>query len=180
MHQYYYAVASLPMLSYDMDTTPEIESFLRMCRQWLSKRDYAILENVSISDLAAKKPDNSALKRWRIWERALRNELTRLRAPKKKIEAEKYLRENPEVWGVDSVAREAYSQESPLAAEDLLNRARWNLFDQLEFGRHFEIEKLLVYHLRLQLLKRKAMLKKEEGTTRFQQAYDTITAALRE
>ena len=77
--------------------------------------------------------------------------------------------------GTAEIAREAAAQESPLAAEELLNRARWSFLDDLEVGCFFTIEKLIIYYLRLQILERKSLFNKEAGTERYKSIYQSIT-----
>ena len=83
-------------------------------------------------------------------------------------EAEKYLHEGPEAFGVEQTAREAAGDSSPLSAEHTQNRARWSFLDDLETGHHFDMEKLVVYFLKLQILDRKDLFNKERGTEKFE------------
>ena len=154
------------MLFYDGALPMSRSTFLEMCGIELSDGDYRLIENASISGFSRAQPTCSALEAWHTWEGALRNELAGLRAQTKGWEAEKYVREGPEAFGVEQIAREA-TGGSPLAGENVLNRARWTFLDGLETGHHFDMEKLVVYFLKLQILERKASFDKEKGTNRF-------------
>ena len=149
MNQYYYTIASLPMLFYEEDLPLSRSKFLGMCRIELADEDYRLIENASIRDLDGVGPTCRALETWRAWEGTLRNELAGLRAQTKGWEAEKYVREGPEAFGVEQVAREAAGDSSPLSAEHTSNRVRWSFLDDLETGHHFDVEKLVVYFLKL-------------------------------
>ncbi len=156
------------MLFYDGDLPMSRSTVLEMCDIELTDDDSSLMRNASISDLSSAQPTSSALEAWRTWEGALRNELAGLRAQTKGWEAEKYVREGLEAFGVEQVAREA-GGSSPLAGEDVLNKARWSFLDELEVGHHFDMEKLVIYFLKLQILERKASFDKEKGTEQFEE-----------
>jgi len=175
LSQYYYLVSTLPLLSYDSDHTLSTEYFLEQGEKWLTAGDYLILKNACISEFDSYKPGCALLDKWQVWEVNLRNELVKLRAQKKGLEGDAYLVTVLEVLGTAEIAREAAAQESPLAAEELLNRARWSFLDDLEVGRFFTIEKLIIYYLRLQILERKSLFNKEAGSKRYKSIYQHIT-----
>jgi hypothetical protein len=172
--QYYYLIASLPLLFYDSESTPSREDFLVTCRQHISSRHYSLLVSASTTDLQSSVPSCRTLDLWRQWEIALRNELVRLRAKKRGRQAEPYLIESPGVLAPQAVARDAFAQDSPLQAEDILNRGRWMYLDELEAGHYFDIDRILVYALRLQLLARKSLFDAEMGRQMFDKVYSEI------
>lgn len=157
------------MFFYDEALPLSRQAFLEMCGIELADEDYRLIENASTHDLDGGGPTCRALDAWRAWEGTLRNELVKVRAQTKGWEAEKYVREGPEAFGVERTAREAAGDNSPLAGEDTLNRARWSFLDDLETGHHFDMEKLVVYFLKLQLLERKASFDKEKGAEKFEE-----------
>ncbi len=175
MNRYYYTVASLPMLFYEEDLSLSIPTLLEMSVIDLADEDYRLIENAGMRDLDGGDPTCQALEAWRAWEGTLRNELVKVRAQTKGYEAEKYVREGPEAFGVERVAREAAGDSSPLAGEDTLNRARWAFLDDLETGHHFDMEKLVVYFLKLQLLERKALFNTEKGTEKFEELIGNLS-----
>ena len=174
MAQYYYLVASLPLLFYDSERIPSRNEFLDTCRQHISPRHYSLLDSASTTDLQVTVPGCKTLDLWRHWEIALRNELVRLRAKNRSREAQPYLVDSPVLLAPQAIAREAFAQESPLQAEDTLNRARWRYLDELEVGHYFDIDKILVYALRLQILARKALFEAEKGREMFEKVYSEI------
>jgi len=101
-----------------------------------------------------------------------------LRGKKKGVETEAYLIGSPGIITAQQIAREAFVQESPLQAEDTLNRARWSYLDDLEVGHYFDIEKILVYALRLQILERKALFDEEKGREMFEKIYAEVTSPI--
>lgn len=180
MRRYYYTLATLPFLSFEDEAPFSHKELYEMCWNTVSAEDMEILESADIepphsfwSEDSAT-PACEALERWYKWETALRNELVSYRASRLGWETDKYLREGDVVTGVFDVARNAASQDSPLHAEELLNRARWNFLEELETGHFFEMTNLIVFSLKLQLLERKDLFTRERGEENFQQIYRTI------
>lgn len=178
MDRYYYTLSSLPMLRYEMEKPIPIEEFLRICRSELSEPDFRLLERADLRAADLPRPGGGMLERWWHWERTLRNELARLRAQRKGLDAERYLREADYQVGPSAAAREALGQETPLAAEEVLNRARWSFLAEIESGHFFDIDRLIVYYLRLQILHRKAAFNREGGASRFEEKYRKIAETI--
>jgi hypothetical protein len=172
--QYYYLVASLPLLAYDSERVPSRDEFLAACRPLLSPQHYSLLESAGTADLQPGGPSCRTLDLWRSWEITLRNELLRLRAKNLGRDVQMRMLESAGALGPEVVAREAFSQESPLQAEDTLNRGRWRYLDELESGHYFDIDKILIYALRLQVLKRKALFDEQKGREMFDTVYSEI------
>jgi hypothetical protein len=61
------------------------------------------------------------------------------------------------------LAEKAYNADSPLVAEGILNKARWRYLDELEFGHYFDIERLVIFFIKLQILERISSFDAEEG-----------------
>jgi len=95
----------------------------------------------------------------------LRNELVHLRAVRKKISPEKYLRPSPDAPGlaIYHVATAALRSQSPLEAERLLDEARWIFLDELGCGHFFDFDALLIYALKLLILERWDKINKASG-----------------
>ncbi len=175
MSQYYFAVASLPQLVYDMDKIPGIEQFLEICENNVRPGDLALIKSARYDDLEEEKIRNKILNEWFVWEKNLRNTLVLLRSKKRNVSPEKYLRKNPELFIDDTFIREAFEDDSPLEAEDILNCERWSYLDNVELGHYFDEIKLLVYYLKLQLLWRKKGFDKQKGTRKFNEIIENIS-----
>ena len=142
MSQYYFLVASLPMLQYDLPPGISSEGFGALCAEHLSPGDLATLPSASLR-VWETEPSHPLLVRWYRWEISLRNELVRLRAQARGLEAEGYLIEMPllrqenagaDVVMCENLAREAFGQSDAGAAEELMNRGRWQFLEGLELG----------------------------------------------
>ncbi len=167
MSQHFYAVSSLPFLTYDLDPIPGREFFLDIIRTHLSASELKIAASALDFDPDSGKTDNVFLEKWRVFETNLRNELVQLRARKKGRDSDS-LRECEETISPRQLARTAFQQESPQAAEDLLSRGRWAYVEELEVGYFFDLEKLLAYALKLGILLRKARFQANRGAAEFE------------
>ncbi len=177
MAQYYYTVASLPLLAFDADQFPATEVFLTLVAEAASKADAAAVASASLAP--GENPLHELIAQWWRFEASLRNELVRLRASALSLDGEPYIAGNAPLYNLADLAREAFSQESPLAAETLLDRGRWAYLDELETGHYFDLEKLIVYYLRLQILERRALFTRERGLKHMQDIYDGFKQPVR-
>ena len=175
MSQYYYIVASLPFLSFDSEKIMETGEYLDLCRRQASQRDYELLQSASLEQLLRKNYQNRILTTVSQWEKSLRNELVVLRSQKIGIEAEDAVPAEA-IPEAKEAAREAFNQSSPLQGELVLMHSRWDLYEELEVNYFFEIEKLILYYLKLQLLERKELFGKEAGKEQFNQIYESLAS----
>lgn len=184
MSQYFYLVSTLPLLSFEQDHTPSSIEFLELCRSQIEPEDLALLERARLAPDGAPIPvdlefetlldGQQTVRAWLNWESRLRDELVRLRAPKLETDASRFLSEAGYATGVYETAREAVSAASPLEAEELLDRARWRYLDELESGHFFDIAKLIIYYLKVQILERRALFSRERGEERFDAVYSAV------
>lgn len=180
MDQYYYAVSSLPFLDFDNTPSIKVDEFISICKSNLAEKDFNIISSVSLAELKEMDFNIALIRRWVSWEGSLRNELVKLRAVSLAVESGPYIYEIESNSEAPGIAGNAYKLESPLIAEGLLDKARWQFLDELEQGHYFDIEKLIVYSLRLQILERKNMFTTENGNEKFQKIYENIKEAVRE
>ncbi len=172
MRQYYYVIATLPLLRFEDAPPIEIEDLYYSCRDNIRDDDLELVQSASLEPRDDR--GFEVLRQWYIWETSLRNELVRQRSQKQGVDAEGYLREGEIVPGISDIAKDALSQDSPLDAEDLLDRARWMKLEELEVGHYFDLARLLVYTLKLHLLRRRSLFKVELGKEMFGEIYEHI------
>ncbi len=184
MGQYYYTVATLPMLSFESENMPTTEEFLDLCARRMSRKDYDLLSRARLLPDPQDMSRNPLLRTWYEREVGLRNELARQRAAQLNRDEHSYVRTTPDgddlsgTLGVPEIAREALTQETPLKAEMVLLRYRWSTLDELEVGHHFDVERLMVYYLKLQILWRKRQFNREDGENVFERTYNTVRQAV--
>ena len=173
MSEYYYTVASLPMLTLGQEPAISLEYFLENCSYTMTSQDYELMLTAKIEPEG--KSDHIAINMWRNWERTLRNELAVARSQKTGIEYEKYLREGDSTTGVSDAVRDAMNAANPKIGEDILDNARWRFLDEIEGTHTFDLTKLIVYYLKLQLLERRRMMNDKDGKEKYQEIYQGIT-----
>jgi len=178
LSQYYFTVASLPSL--DLSVTPQIsmDQFIEVCRSTLSPEDLEVVESAAIDSFPAD-CDNAVLNRWMTFEQSLRNELVKLRAPGMGVDSEKYVRRFIDDTTTPAIASAAFKTDDPLKAEEYLDTARWNFLEELEVGHVFDIERIIIYSLKLQILERRKLFTIQKGKDNFQNSYEQIKTAIR-
>lgn len=172
MAQYYYTVAALPHLSFDVPPPLSLEEFRALCKDTLTETDWEILRQTSLFGEEVER--NDLLTRWHRWEQAFRSELGRLRAAKLGMDSDSIPRIVPESGKIPELARAALMESSPAAAEQLILKSFWEVLEELEVNHFFDLEKLLVYYLKLQILHLRAQRNREEGVKNFTSMYNRI------
>lgn len=152
---YVYLLSSLPVLVFGMRPPFSFEGLLQRCRQLVSGEDMKIIESSSINGLYENTPDNPTVKKWREFDTELRNELVKIRALRKKADPAKYLRADNAVYlDAAQIALHVHRIPSLLESEKALDIARWNFLEELNTGRYFDIDSLIIYAHKLLILER--------------------------
>jgi len=169
---YPYLVASLPMLHFGMKPPFSFEGFLEVCRDFIPERDYLLLSTLPQPEEYSREATHHRLvQKWIGFDTALRNELARVRAGRRHLEPTAYLRLDGH--GDSSLApgvMAATAQASPLDAERALDEMRWKALDDLATGHYFDLDVLLTYAFRLQILLRWERIRSAEGRRLLEQA----------
>ncbi len=161
--QYYYMISSLPSLLLHKDPPFDIKTFLDMCKAQLKDSDFDILNSSTLFKDDINNENIDILKRWYNWDKGLRNELVRLRAKKLGIKEEEFIRGNEADIYHSKIALGVFQQDLPIKAENILNKERWKYLESLEFNHYFNIEILIVYFLKLQILYRISLFDEKKG-----------------
>ena len=177
MRQYYFTVSSLPYLRLDEAPGLTLDEFHAACEPWVSPRDLRLIRAADL-DPTVEGPSSPVLDSWRGWERALRSELVRPRAQRLGWDPYEHLQTAPFVYGAAQLAQEALSASNPLEAEQTLMRARWAFLEELEVRHAFDVERLVVYSLKLRLLERRALLDPDGGRERFDSVFDALKGSI--
>jgi hypothetical protein len=174
MSEYYYLVASLPMLS--LEDLPEIssEEFLEVTMDHLPACEFAALRDLSLQPISSESQLDS-IKAWSEWETSVRNTIVVMRAEGDASLVESFKRSGGGFFAeVEKGVSEAFSKSDPLEREKYLANMRWAFLDDLELGHEFDVVKLVVYRLKLLLCEKFAHVSKEKGVAN----YDTIIAGV--
>lgn len=174
MTQYYYLVASLPLLFFDEPPPFSSRTWLGLCREQVNERDYALLARISFQALRSRPDDHALWRSYAAWETALRNEMTLQRAQRLGIVPDPFLRQAPFFSDLSILVKETLGAGTPLAVENALERRRWSMLEELETATGFDLGRLIIYRLKLLLLERKNNFRPEPGREAFAQEYTRI------
>lgn len=164
MKQYYYLIASLPMLEFGMKVPFSYERFLSSCREQLDRHDMETIESSSIFPSEDARGTSSTLREWKKFDTALRNELVKVRAAKYSKDPQRYIRGDGHIdHSITTFVQWAVNQDSPLESELALDRMRWEKIEDLRRGHYFDIDYLITYALHLQMLERWERINADDG-----------------
>lgn len=172
MSQYYFAVASLPALKSGDKSPITWERFDDLARTALTSEDLVVYEKALLGN--PSDTDNEFLSRWFTWEKEFKKELARLRLARGGFENPTALPETQGVYTFGETVKSLMAKENPLEAEYLLDSLRWSFLDELSFGHYFDLETLLAYSLKLQILVRQENFDKIRGQQNYDRMYTRI------
>jgi hypothetical protein len=159
-------------------------AFRELAGSLLDKEDAALLDAVGLDSGAggegpayaedAPASGSGFIDRWREWERALRLNLARYRAGRLKRDGGASA--EPPAHPADAAAavKAAAALDSPLEAEFLLDKARWDAADHFQGIDWFDRNSIYAYLLKLLLLERRAAFQVEEGFAEYKALYASI------
>lgn len=132
------------------------EKFLYLAAEFIRDEDITALRSISIDGAYPEVKVHPAIKGWRDFDTALRNELARIRSSRKKIDPAKYIRGSGYAdTRISRIAMSAYRNPSPLEAERMLDQERWNALEELALGHHFDLDVLIIYGHKLLILEKR-------------------------
>lgn len=156
MGKYYYFVAQLPFLQFKKKPPLERKTFLEEAKKWLTHKHYCYLVQSSIAAYSREGKFLPAMVDYLEFEKTLRQELAEFR---------KIRKENPSYAGKGWV--QEISSLNPLQAEIKLLSFRWHYLEDKQKNYYFDINFIIIYYLKLQILERLFSFNKEEGLKRF-------------
>lgn len=178
MSNYYYLVAQLPAVVFSSDSKATLpisfDYFKDLCARFL---DGDVLEQInSLSLEPPKEPADTGfcfLNKWYSWERSLRLALAQQRATK--------MQKNfdcPEAatvtQDIQQLARTACAFDSPLEAEQFLNKERLKMIDDFSSIDAFCADAVLAYGVKLLLASRIQKFDENAGMESYRIIYDQI------
>lgn len=163
---YYYLISSLPMLKADGEIPINYSQFLDLCRDNVSDSKFEILQNLSVTST-----EGPLVSEWAEFYGAFKKELTFQRKLRLGIKAQAPIQRDESIIKVIS---SAMNNQNPLNAEELLLSLEFNKLDELIGTHYFDDYALLGYALKLKLLERKRIFKKENGKKEFNRIIDKL------
>lgn len=166
MATYYYLMSSLPYLKFVGSPPLAFADLEEMCSPWLGPRDRAEFERarIDVENVESAAIRSRTLRHWYAFEHSLRNELVKMRSRRLGVSPDPHLRKDP---GEDPELTESVEDLveglSPLNAEIELLRLRWDFLVGREWACDFDLNELIIYSLKLQLLERLSKFEAERG-----------------
>jgi hypothetical protein len=168
---YYYFVASLPFLEFGTRCPTCLEDFLEQAERLLPADDFALVRQaLSVAGGEEFVPGHRVVREWREFIHTFRGQAVLARAPKLKKDPANYQRgEKGYSQVVADALAAAEKAPDPLAAERIIDQLLWDRCDQLGEGHSFDLDFLLVFALKLQILKRVEQVDSVQGRHLFDQ-----------
>ncbi|MBN2162318.1 MAG: DUF2764 family protein [Pontiellaceae bacterium] len=151
---YYSLVASLPYLKIGDEPPFSTEAYVDQCGQWVSEHEKRILEHILLN--MHEGHECPVCKKWFDIETQLRNALARLRGHKLGVDFKEFLQPHDGFIGeIEQLAADAFNRPDPVEIEEALDRARWQMAEDLADGKEpFCFEKVLAYGIQLKIVER--------------------------
>ena len=166
---YYFLVASLPLLTPGMMPPLPFGKFREFCREQLTNADFAAFESALDGTLA-----RGFAARWVSAENRLRAAIARHRAALVNVAPTRGA--DLADLGLDRLVGEAYRLPHPLAREIAFDQARWQLLDELSFGEPFALSAVIAYAIKLRMVERLASFEDGAGNSQLDAHLDSILA----
>lgn len=171
---FFYLISSLPYLNFTDKPLLSWNSYQNECMSWLNKSDLSQISNsiLEIENIAISDVWHPALLKWIIFENSIRTELIRFRTANLKIQPDSFIKSgfdyNPVVF---NQVRECLKDNSPLTRELNLLKERWTFVSDLETGHYFDLQALISYSIKLQILERIQLFDNKKGLEVFDLIY---------
>jgi len=174
MASYYYLVATLPLLRFEAQRPFDAAYFLKQCKSLVSDHDYQTIT----SALSGRPSSHPFLMKWQLFASMVKKELNDQRSKKLGLSALKYQNNGGKKISIGEAVRQALSNENALDAELSLLALKWKYLDEIVGLHYSDVEALLVYALKLQLLERKSLFTKEEGHAEFKRLFSNLQSEI--
>jgi len=144
------------MLTFGAEAPLSYDKFFSLCQGLIPEE-----ESILLKGLPTLKAEPGfgviplVLKKWFDYERQLRNELVKIRASRKHIDPERYIRgDEYSPAAISRLAIGAHRNPSILEGERMQDQARWQALSELSFGHYFDLDFLVIYALKLLILEK--------------------------
>jgi hypothetical protein len=176
---YYYLIAQLPYLIYEQKPPMSSAAFRELATTFLSGKDAKLLANLSIdcpSEYTEKMRSCgcSFIDKWYEWERALRLNLAKHRAVTTKRDPAAIPSAAEPMDAAAIAAKITADEHSPLEAEHLIDKARWNAIEAFVGINYFNRNYIFAYLLKILLLERHEVFNKDKGFSEYKSLYAEI------
>ncbi len=176
--EYYYFASSLPSIYFDSEPPMSCDEYLKECERHIPVRDYhfmktlfgakvldyAFLQKLIRETRGEIKSHNKAFQQGVLFNRSFRNEVAAFRAQRLGKDPNNYIRgdRHPSLKVLE-VINQADKAPDLLEGEKILDKFRWEFFDELQCQHYFDIEYLTIYGLKLQILEKYKEVRSSKG-----------------
>jgi len=176
---YYFFAASLPSVKFGEEPPMSVAEFDAAAGGEVVRREWERLADFALPAAPGTAPETllRVYREFCRFEVELRTKIARRRADRNGVLLEL---PDPETLSpeVESAVTAAAAAASPAEREEILDRARWAVLDELESNHFFDLDYLCVYRLRLLLAARRERRRSvERGRANFEAALDAVSAA---
>ena len=176
-HTYYYLASSLPFLSFGKEPSISYHHFLSECKRIMPQSDYEIIHDAQLFPTDYAISHNVCLNDWNQFCNHCCNEMARFRASRAGKNPLDYLKGDISLdpFIADTII-EASKAKDPLLGEMILDEKRWEYLETLSAYHVFDLEFLVIYALKLQILERHAAIASLKGQEIFEDLKKTSLA----
>ena len=156
------------MIHFEDHPPLSVQEFLAECQRLLTSEESRLMSALLLGEQPMETKNNVAWA-WSEFEKNLHNEMAWFRAERAKKNplehvqgirfVEPFLRE---------IVHQADKASDPLTAEKILDRARWDFLENLKLGHYYDIEFLMIYGLKLQIVERYENIRSSKGKENFE------------
>lgn len=180
MSGYYYLVATLPDLQLEVQPPLDASEFLRMCDGNVKPKDLKMISWVFDHGPEDPVPKQRALRAWDEFDKSLVYIMAQQRAERSgRAVTDAYEHSYGRYYTIMDTVKRALDDKSPLAAERILDAARFACADGLEAGHPFDTTKLLMYALKLKIVSREQRFDFELGDEEFKRLLSNIKTSIK-
>ena len=151
--KYYYLVASLPYLYFDEQGGMTKDLFLEECRRWLEEGDLNALLSADIAMPYLSGGERKVIREWKLFDMALREVVAAMRTKDTRLGAQEKT----------AALKEKLEGKDPLESEKIIEKIRWDFLEGEEYKYTFDINWLILYWLKVQILERLSRFDHEQG-----------------
>ena len=168
---YVYLISSLPMLHFGARPPFSYARFIAACEGLIPLGETDALRALNLAVQDAVSVGRPILKKWREFDTALRNEMVKIRASRRKIDPSKHLRADGYTEArLHQAVLQAYRNPSPIDGEKALDQEKWHYLDDLSLGHYFDFDALVIYGLKLLVLEKWEKIRSADGTALAEEA----------
>lgn len=172
MSQYYYLLSSLPMLRFGEKPSVSKAEFLSLCQKHCTATDYKAVLSASIN--TKEESTLSFMKEFCRFRKMVNTEMASQRAQAMKKNEELYKNKGEKETRISDLVRKAVYNSNPLEGERIILSLYESFFNDRAAGHYFDLDALLIYALRLDILSRESLFVTEDGNNEFNRLFGNL------